>query len=206
MNLLDILLGIIVAGSVVAGFLAGFARAGIGFLATICGVLFGFWFYGIPAEWIHHHIKSETLSNLLGFFAVLCGFSIAGALVGKLLSMLFRWTGLSWLDRLMGGAFGLVRGSLIGVAFVAVLLAFTPKPMPHWMVDSKTLPYAIDASHLWAEIAPNAVKEAFEESMREIRKAWDDQLKKNRKKQDLHKVEAEVWHNHGGFMSSLWHA
>lgn len=190
MNLLDIVLVIIVGASVVAGFMAGFARAGIGFIAAVCGVLFGFWFYGIPAEWIHHSVKSETLSNLLGFFAVLIGFAIAGALFGKLLSTLFRWTGLTWLDRLMGGAFGLVRGSLIAVAFVAVLLAFTPRPLPHWMVDSRTLPYAIGASHLWAEIAPNAIKEAFEESMRDIRKAWEQQMKKKPKKDDLHKVES----------------
>ena len=44
--------------------------------------------------------------------------------------MLFKWTGLSWLDRLLGGVFGLVRGSVIAVAFVAVLLAFTAKPLP----------------------------------------------------------------------------
>lgn len=192
MNLLDILLVIVVGGSVVAGFMAGFARAGIGFLATVCGVLFGFWFYGIPADWIHAHLtKNETLANLLGFFAVFIAFGIAGSLLGKLLSMLFRWTGLTWLDRLMGGAFGLVRGSAIAVAFVAVLLAFTPKPLPHWMYDSRTLPYAIGASNLWAQLAPNAIKEAFEDSLREIRKAWDDQLKKKPHKQpELHKVES----------------
>jgi len=182
-NLLDILLVVIIGASVVAGFMAGFARAGIGFIATICGVLFGFWFYGLPAEWIHHHhVKSETLSNLLGFLAVFAGFAIAGALLGKALSLLFKWTGLSWLDRIMGGAFGVVRGSLVAVAFVAVLLAFTPRPLPNWMIDSKTLPYAIDASNLWAQLAPNAIKDAFAESMRDIRKAWDEQLKKKPKK------------------------
>lgn len=192
MNLLDIVLVVIVGASVVTGFMAGFARAGIGFLATVCGVLFGFWFYGIPAEWIHDHmVKNVTLANLLGFFAVFIAFGLAGSLLGKLLSLLFKWTGLSWLDRLMGGAFGLVRGSAIAVAFVAVLLAFTPKPLPNWMVNSLTLPYAIGASNLWAQLAPNAIKDAFAESMRDIRKAWDEQLKKKRPKPpELHKVES----------------
>lgn len=192
MNLLDILLVIIVAASVVAGFMAGFARVGIGFIAAICGILFGFWFYGIPAAWIQHYLKQETLSSLLGFFAVLFAFTIAGALLGKLLSTLFKWTGLSWLDRLMGGAFGLVRGSLIAVAFVAVLLAFTPKPLPHWMVESRTLPYAIQASDLWAQLAPNAIKQAFEEGMRDIRKAWDEQLKKKPHKKDQEARKGDV--------------
>jgi len=184
-NLLDILLVIVVGTSVVTGFLAGFARVGIGFIATVSGVLFGFWFYWIPADWLHKRVTSSVaLSSLLGFFAVFFAFVILGALIGKLLSKLFKWTGLSWLDRLMGAVFGFARGGLIAVAFVAVLLAFSTKPLPNWMVDSKLLPYAIDASDLCAAVAPRAVKDAFRESMRDVQKLWDEQLKK-KKKPDL---------------------
>lgn len=191
MNLLDLMLVVIVGTSVVTGFLAGFARVGIGFIAVVCGLVFGFWFYGIPADYIHQHLNSKTASNLLGFFLVFFGFIFVGALIGKLLSRLFKWTGLSWLDRLLGGAFGFVRGGLIAVAFIAVLMAFNPTPPPTWMVDSKILPYAIDASNICAALAPNAVKEAFRESMRDIRKAWEDQMKKKpRKDRDLKQVES----------------
>ncbi len=190
MNLLDILLVVIVGASVAAGFMVGFARVGIGFIATITGLLFGFWFYGIPAEWFHRHIHSVAISNLLGFFTVLAIFNIAGALIGKLLSMLFKWTGLSWLDRFMGGAFGLVRGALIAVAFVAVLMAFTPRPLPNWMIDSAVLPYAIDASNLCAALAPSSIKDAFREGMNDIRKTWDEQFKRKKKKSDLKPVES----------------
>ena len=68
------------------------------------------------------------------------------------------------------------------VSFIAVLLAFTPKPLPNWMVDSQVLPYAIDASNICAALAPKAIKDAFRESMLDIRKAWEDQLKKKPKK------------------------
>jgi membrane protein required for colicin V production len=184
-NLLDILLVIVIGTSLVTGFLAGFARVGIGFIATVSGVLFGFWFYWIPADWFHKHVSSSAaLSSLLGFFIVFFAFVLVGAVIGKLLSRLFKWTGLSWLDRLMGAAFGFVRGGLIAVAFVAVLLAFASKPLPNWMVDSKILPYAIDASDVCAALAPGAVKDAFRESMRDIQKLWDEQLKK-KKKSDL---------------------
>ena len=126
----------------------------------------------------------KLICNLLGFLTVLAAFNIAGALVGKLLSKLFKWTGLSWLDRLMGGAFGLVRGALMAIGFVAVLVAFTPRPLPSWMIDSQLLPYAIDGSNICASLAPNGIKEAFREALVDIRKAWDEQLKK-KKKSDL---------------------
>ncbi len=183
-SLLDIVLIAIVGGSVVFGFLAGFARAGIGFLATVTGILFGFWFYGIPAAWIHKFVSSVAFSNLMGFLVVFFACAIVGGLIGKLLSKLFRWTGLSWLDRLMGGGFGLVRGSLIAVAFVAVLMAFTPRPVPAWITGSFLLPYAIDASNVLTSLAPRALKDPVRESVGEIRQAWDDQVRKSRSREE----------------------
>ena len=182
MNLLDILLAIVIGTSIVTGFIGGFARVGIGFIASVCGMLFGFWFYWIPADWFRKYMTtSATVANLCGFFAVLLVFVVAGALIGKLLSKLFKWTGLSWLDRLMGAAFGFVRGGLLAIAMVAVLVAFASKPLPNWMIDSKLLPYAIDASDMCAAFAPAAVKNAFRDSMRDIQKLWDDQLKKKKR-------------------------
>jgi membrane protein required for colicin V production len=179
-SLLDLLFALIVASSVAAGFAAGFARVGIGFFAAILGVVFGFWFYGIPAGWVHHYLRSTAASNLIGFLLVFWAFLLAGALLAKMFSKLFKWTGLSWLDRLLGGVFGLVRGALIAVAIVAVLLAFTPKPMPNWMVRSQVLPYAMEASNTIAALAPNAIKNAFRESMYELRRLWAEQFQKSR--------------------------
>jgi membrane protein required for colicin V production len=180
-TLLDLLIVVIVAASVVAGSVAGFARVGIGMLALVSGVLFGFWFYGVPAAWVHQWVSSMTACNLLAFFLILFGFLMAGALLAKLVAMFFRWTGLSWLDRLMGAMFGLARGALIVVAVVAVLMAFAPKPLPNWMVNSKTLPYAVDASHLVSQAAPAGIKNAFRDSLLEIRQAWLDQVRTVRK-------------------------
>jgi len=178
-SFLDLVLIAIVGGSIVSGFLAGFARAGVGFLAAITGVLFGFWFYGIPAAWVHKFISSVAVSNLVGFLVVFVACVTLGGLVGLLLSKLFKWTGLSWLDRLMGAGFGFVRGGLIAVAFVSVLLAFTPRPVPAWMTGSFLLPYAIDTSNVLASLAPRALKDPVRDSVREIRQAWDDQVRKS---------------------------
>jgi membrane protein required for colicin V production len=182
-SFLDLVLIAIIGGSVVSGFLAGFARAGVGFLAAITGVLFGFWFYGIPAAWIHKFVSSVAVSNLVGFLVVFVAFVALGGLIGKLLSKLFKWTGLSWLDRLMGAGFGFVRGGLIAVAFVSVLLAFTPRPVPAWMTGSFLLPYAIDTSNVLASLAPRALKDPVRDAVREIRQAWDDEVRKSRKRE-----------------------
>jgi membrane protein required for colicin V production len=190
-SLLDLIALAILGFSVGAGFMAGFARAGIGFLAGLLGIVFGFWFYGTPAAWVHQYIHSVWASNIIGFLLVYWAFLLGGALIGRVFSKLFKWTGLSWLDRLMGAGFGLVRGSLITVAFVAVLMAFAPKPLPNWMVDSKLLPYAMDASNVIAGIAPSAIKDAFRTSMRDIRSIWEQQLQEAQQKVEFIKPAAK---------------
>lgn len=183
MNLLDFLLLLLVGGSVVLGFFAGFARAGVGFLSAVAGVLFGFWFYGIPAAWIHRYVHSSTFANIAGFFVVFLLCAAIGALFGKLLSKLFKWTGLSWLDRIMGAGFGFVRGAIVAVAFVSVLMAFTPKPVPKWMTGSYLLPYAIDASNVVSSIAPRALKNSARETISELRQAWEDEVRKSERRE-----------------------
>ncbi len=188
-NLFDLFLAVVIAGSVVAGFMSGFARVGISFLAAAAGLIFGLWFYGIPAHTLEKYVSSHTFSNIAGFLLIFLGAIAVGGVLGLLFGKLFKWTGLTWVDRLVGAAFGAVRGTLVVVALVAVLMAFAPSPKPDWMVDSQLLPYAVDASDLCASLAPNGLKTAFHDGLDEIRKAWDEQVKKGKRRKPK---EAEV--------------
>ena len=87
-SLLDLLLVAILGWSIVSGFVAGFARAGVGFFAAMGGIVFGFWFYGIPGAFYGHWIESEATANMLGFFTVFFVTVGAGSLAGKLVSKL----------------------------------------------------------------------------------------------------------------------
>ena len=178
MNLLDILLAVIIGGSLAAGFRAGLARAAIGLLAVIGGIVTAFWFYEIPAAWIHGFVSNATAANVLGFVTVFFTVQLVGGIVGKVLSKFLKWTGLAGIDRVFGAGFGLVRGLMMATAFIAALMAFTPSPTPTWMVGSQFLPYAVEASDAIATLAPRAVKDHFQNSLTEIRKAWDDQVKR----------------------------
>jgi len=171
-NWIDILLLLVIGFSVVSGFMAGFARVGIGFIATLLGIFLGLWCYGIAAEYIVDYVSSRAVANLIGFFVIFIGVVLIGAIVGSLLARLFKWIGLSWLDRLLGGGFGFVRGVVIAVAMVTVLLAFAPVPPPRSVVDSKLMPYMVDASNVLAAMTPREVKEAFRETRDKVKRAW----------------------------------
>lgn len=176
MSWLDFLVVAVVGYSLLAGFNGGIARMGVGFAATVLGILFGFWFYGVAGAHLADYVSSPGVANLLGFLLVFGVFVLAGAIVGRILAKLFRWVGLSWLDRLLGAAFGVLRGAVIAVALVTVILAFAPTPPPPSIVQSKTLPYVIDTSSVLSSVTPHQVKDAFRETKEKVKKMWSDRV------------------------------
>lgn len=172
MNWIDLVLLVVIGASALAGLAAGFARVGVGFAAMIVGLFGGFWFYGIVAAYVLDYVNSRAIANLIGFFVIFLGVMIVGAVVGRILAKFFKWVGLSWLDRLLGGAFGLVRGFVIAAGMVTVLLAFAPSPPPASVVNSKMMPYVIDVAELFAALTPHEIKDAFYATKDKVKTAW----------------------------------
>jgi membrane protein required for colicin V production len=187
MSWVDVVLGVVLGGSVLSGLMAGFARAGVSFIATLTGIFAGFWCYGIAGDYVADYVVSRQLANLIGFFLIFIGVVLLGALAGRLLAMLFKWVGLSWFDRLLGGAFGLVRGMVIAVAIVTVLMACSPKPPPPALVNSRIMPYVLGAANILAVATPHEIKDAFYDAKDKVTKLWLERGTPNGglKRQDL---------------------
>jgi membrane protein required for colicin V production len=136
------------------------------------GIFCGLWFYGIAGNYVLDYVSSRALANLIGFCVIFLAVMILGAIVGRILAKLFKWVGLSWLDRLLGGAFGLVRGAFTMVALVTVLMAFAPSPPPRSVVDSKLIPYTATVSSALAFLTPREIKEGFHDTEERVQKLW----------------------------------
>lgn len=178
MNWLDICLVIITLISVIGGLRAGLAREVIGLVALVLAVVCGLWFYGSAGALVQPYVSSKHLANALGFFMIFGGILLAGALVTWILERLLKWVHLGWLNRLLGGVFGLARAIVVSAVIVMVLMAFTSKPPPRSVVNSRLAPYVIDAARVMAAAAPYELKEGFRQSYEKVREAWAEMLKK----------------------------
>jgi membrane protein required for colicin V production len=174
MNWVDGVLILVAGVSILSGFAAGFARVGVGFVASTVGIFLGFWCCGIVGAYVLDYVSSRAIANLIGFFVIFIGVAIAGAILGNILARFFKWVGLSWFDRLLGGAFGVVRAIVIAAALVTVLLAFAPSPPPRSITDSRLLPYVADASAVLAYLTPHEIKDAFRDTRDKAHKAWSE--------------------------------
>ena len=174
MNSIDIVLILIVALSTLGGLMSGFSRLVVGLAATIAGIVLGFWFYGIVGGPLLPYVSRPAIANAIGFLAILGVSILAGALIGRMLANMFKWVGLSWMDRLLGGVAGFARGTILAVALVTVILACVPGAPPRVIVDSKTMPYVLQASRVLAMAIPRELKDAFEQTEGKIRGIWDE--------------------------------
>jgi membrane protein required for colicin V production len=172
LNWLDIALAIIIAVSAIAGLRAGFARVVIGLLATIVGLLVGFWCYRILGAELHRWISRPAVANAVGFFLIFFGVALLGSLIAALLSRMLRWVGLSWFNYLLGGVAGFVRGALVVAVLANVLVAFAPSPVPDYLRNSQVLPYANGVAAILAEFAPRQLKDSFSHQMESLKQIW----------------------------------
>lgn len=172
-NWLDYLLMLIVAASAACGVAKGFARSGIGLLAALAGLVLGIWFYGTAGSFLQPYVSTPAIANFIGFWIVFLACLLVGALAGKLLAALFKWAGLSWFDRALGGLFGLLRGLVGAVAVVLLLLAFPRQAPSQAVANSRCAPYLAGAARACAAMAPRELRDAFQSSYDRVKEIWN---------------------------------
>ncbi len=179
LNWLDISLIAVILWSALSGLRAGLARVVVGLIATFTGLLAGFWCYRLLAAKLLPWVKTEMIANILGFLLILSGTLILGALVGSLLSRLFKWIGLSWFNHLLGGLAGILRGALIISAMLGFFVAFSPAPTPLVLEKSQVVPYVSRLSGWLVDLAPRELKDAFTQQIQNLRQIWSKPARKN---------------------------
>jgi membrane protein required for colicin V production len=180
MNWLDVILLLIIGASVIGSFRKGLSRQVIHLVSVLAGIVLGAWFYGRVAEYLEPHVSSPMAAKLGGFLMVFCAVLLLGALVSWTVGKFLRVTGLSIVDHLLGAVFGLLRGTLVAVALIMGVMAFSKDGRPPRSVEeSRVAPYISQAARVFAAMAPHELKEGFHKSYDQAKVVWDRSLKQD---------------------------
>jgi len=172
MNWLDLVLGTILGISVASGIYKGFFRLSIGLAATIVSILAASWFYGVAAAIYSPYVKQESFANFLGFLTILLSVQFAGYLLSRLLSTMTKKVGLGWMDRLLGGGFGLLRAILICIVVVMILTAFSWNGPSQAVAQSRIAPYVMQSAAILVYVTPREIRDGFQKNYEKIREQW----------------------------------
>jgi membrane protein required for colicin V production len=169
-SLLDWLILAILVYSVVISALRGFAREVIGLAAVLVGVLLASWFYRPVARIFKDVVKTENLALFFGFSLIFIGTLLAGVLVIWLVTRFTKFAKLQWFDRLLGAAFGLIRGWVIGSVLLLGLMAF--KVQEDRVKASELAPYFLPGARVIAVATPYELKAKFLVGYRAVERWW----------------------------------
>ncbi|MDI1277225.1 CvpA family protein [Methylobacter sp.] len=123
----------------VSGLLRGFTKEVFSLvfwmLAIWVSLMFSREFSGFLESTISHP-SARMVASFVALFAITLSL---GGLIGFLLSVLAKKTGLTFMDRFGGMVFGAVRGMIV-VTVVVILAGLTPLPKDSWWTESTLLP------------------------------------------------------------------
>jgi membrane protein required for colicin V production len=99
-------------------------------------------------------IKKRELADLAGFLLLLLLVGVAGSLISRLIGKLLAGGPLKALDRLLGGAFGMLRAVLLSGIIIYGFIAF---PLNEELLkQSQLAPYLVSAMKLGIEALPRS--------------------------------------------------
>jgi len=97
--------------------------------------------------------------------------------VTGLLAKFIHTAHLVWLDRVLGAAFGVIRGLLFGAVFIWGLMAFLPVQPKLVLSESRLAPCVMETARRVADASPDEVKRTFRQSYRELNRVLPEKVK-----------------------------
>jgi membrane protein required for colicin V production len=168
MNGLDWLILGVLAISVLLAVSQGFWMEVLSLAGAIVGYLLAAWEYQRVAAWFLPYVNAAWVANVAGFLTVFFSVVLLAGFAGRLLRWIFAEAGLRWFDRMLGAAFGLLRGGVVATVVVMALAAFSPSSP--WLSGSRLAPYLLVAGQGASWVAPSALRRSFHDGLWALRK------------------------------------
>jgi membrane protein required for colicin V production len=152
-----IILGVILL-SLIQAASAGFFQEAFGIAGLIFGYLLAAWNY----QRLAGHFASygaAWLVEIAAFLVIFVAVMLLAGLAGRVAHWILQEAGLSFFDRILGAALGVLRGSLIDAVVLVSLAAFTPTSK--WLQGSELAPYFLVAGRAAVWVAPAELRARF---------------------------------------------
>ena len=168
MNGLDWLILGMLAISILLAISQGFWMEVLSLAGAVVGYLLAAWEYQRVAAWYLPYVNAAWVANVAGFLTVFFSVVLLAGIAGRLLRWIFAEAGLRWFDRMLGAAFGVLRGGVIATVVVMALASFSPSSP--WLSGSRLAPYLMVAGQGASWLAPSALRRNFHDGLWALRK------------------------------------
>jgi membrane protein required for colicin V production len=159
MSLFDIMAGLLLLVSAIAGLARGATRevtTVIAFVTAAVIAVFGLRYTGAFAR---HMVATPWMANVAALLVSFVAAYVVLRMIGGMLTRGVQRTILSGPDRVLGGGIGLARGLIaIGAVMLLIDAATPPERMPTWITGARLYPLADASAGLLRTFAPQGWK------------------------------------------------
>ncbi len=170
MTILDGILIAVLVASIIGSWLKGFVREVLGLITVVIAALVASWFYRAFANLFKDVVRTENLALFLGFSVIFLAIIIVGFVITWLITRFVKFAKLQWADRMLGAAFGFIRGWVIGAVVLLALTAFDVQT--ERLKNSELVPYFLPGSRVIAVVTPYEMKAKFLVGYRALERWW----------------------------------
>jgi membrane protein required for colicin V production len=153
-----IILGLI-ALNVVAAAIQGFFAEALSLAGLVIAYVVAAWQFGRLADWLATFLKSQWLSEILGFLIIFFAIVLLFGVAGRIARWVMKEAGLSGFDRFLGGVLGLLKGGLMVAVVLMGMTAFTPTSK--LLESSQLAPYFLVVGRAAIWLAPSPLRARF---------------------------------------------
>jgi membrane protein required for colicin V production len=169
---LDFVFTLVILVSIFFALLKGLVREITSLVALIGGFILAALYYSVPAGWLSEVSRNETVANFFGFMIIFLGCILLGAIISLVINRFLKAASIRWIDRLLGGVFGLLRGWAICAILAIGLIAF---PLREGMMARSVLaPYLLAVARAAVHLVPQSLKDKFDEQYKKVLQTWNE--------------------------------
>jgi membrane protein required for colicin V production len=172
MSFLDFSFAIIVLVSTIFALRKGLVREITSLVALIGGFILAVLYYQVPAARIAAYTSTESVANLLGFLIVFIGCILIGIVAAFIINRFLKAASIKWIDRILGGIFGFLRGWAISSILALALIAFPLRE--NMMAESHLAPFLMAGARMAVLLVPQNLRDKFREQYDKVVKTWNE--------------------------------
>jgi membrane protein required for colicin V production len=140
MPIIDIIIAVALAASIIIGFVRGFVKEAFSIATLVIAIWAALYFGPVVGDVSRSWLSSPEMQVWFGRVLVFAIVLSVGGLIGWSVSKLIRLSVLSGVDRLLGTVFGALRGILLAALFV-LTGQFAGFDNDDWWQKSRLLPH-----------------------------------------------------------------
>src|SRR6476661_2189545 len=141
MTPVDYLIVLVLVVSVAVGFWRGFVKEALSLLTLLVAIWLAWRFAALVEPKLSNWAADQEVRIWIARGFIFALVLVVGALASWVARQLIRHTGLTGVDRMLGGAFGFARGVLI-VGLLVLALDFLDLDQDGWWQSARFRPYA----------------------------------------------------------------